>query len=398
MKAEGDDETPIASLYLVCAPATVERYGHDLLFLKENFCGLVVERLEDVDDHDAPVFYTGDLCNVKRKGLVAVSEFCTGASDAPRVPSGEVPILVHGVGVFWRRCFDDNAFEQVTSAHAFQNLTESNKPSQAFRTGIYISRVEDRDGDLHFNLLRCSSNFSGPTDNARDCDERIIRRANALVAQVFQGHASLNHVLAQVYVNRIEGDKMKKATIKSHSDKTKDMPRNGLIAFCTFYQRYNDLAGFAVPGGVQCKNVFDYHYGSMSVLTRLRFKLKPGIEGPVRQFDVVLYPNSMFVITLKTNRMYTHQIVPSSLPVEYLPTRLGYVIRCSQTKAFHTRDGETYIVSDDGVTTQRLVDADAAGVAAVKALYAQENATDAVVEYGTVLFSMNRGDYIKPIL
>ena len=55
--------------------------------------------------------------------------------------------------------------------------------------------------------------------------------------------ASLNHVLAQIYYNKsaTEDQKQTKAKIKAHSDKTKDMPTNGLMAFCTFYDNLNKI-------------------------------------------------------------------------------------------------------------------------------------------------------------
>jgi len=81
--------------------------------------------------------------------------------------------------------------------------------------------------------------------------------------------AELNHVLAQVYHNTaastgaggVEGHvstKEKKARIKSHSDKTKDMPVNGVMAVCTFYS--DDIAQKAkvTPDG-------DYVYKNGSV-------------------------------------------------------------------------------------------------------------------------------------
>jgi hypothetical protein len=63
--------------------------------------------------------------------------------------------------------------------HQFQHLTESNKPGTAFRKGIYITNVTTTENDtLEFNLLRCSSNLDGSTDNFRDTDNHIIKEIN----------------------------------------------------------------------------------------------------------------------------------------------------------------------------------------------------------------------------
>ena len=48
-------------------------------------------------------------------------------------------------------------------------------------------------------------------------------------------------------------------------------------------------------------------------------------------------------MSLDSNRLYTHEIIPSSLPIEKLPIRMGYVIRCSKTKALYN-DGKTYLI------------------------------------------------------
>jgi len=220
--------------------------------------------------------------------------------------------------------------------------------------------------------------------------------------------AELNHVLAQVYHNTAastttttsmyveEGNanvsaKEKKARIKSHSDKTKDMPANGIMAFCTFHS--DDIAQKAkvTPAG-------DYVYKNGSVLTRLRWKLKSSVPEYVRldrqlkeSFDVLLHPNSLLLMSLGTNRLYTHEIVPPQLPVERVPTRLGYVIRCSNVKAV-SRGGRTYVDGKELVkpTREQVVD--------LKRLYWEENCSNDVVEYGRVDFSMNAGDYLPPVL
>ena len=89
-----------------------------------------------------------------------------------------------------------------------------------------------------------------------------------------------------------------------------------------------------------------------SILTRLQFKLKYPEKYPhhTPSFDVTLYPNSLFIISLETNRLYTHEIKPSCLPIEQIPTRIGYVMRCSKTLALH-KDDQTYIV---GVTFEMV--------------------------------------------
>lgn len=162
------------------------------------------------------------------------------------------------------------------------------------------------------------------------------------------------------------------------------MPKNGLMAFCTFYK---DLSS--------TNDENDYLYKGTSVLTKLRFKLKDCVKDHTleKKFDIILYPNSVFIMSLKTNRLYTHEIIPSSLPVDKIPTRLGYVIRCSNTKAIY-KNGETYIDKDNQYNKlEKITDEN---IKELKDLYVKENLTDELVEYPKIYYSMNEGDYKEP--
>ena len=311
---------------------------------------------------------------------------------------GEIPINIHNVGVYFKKFFnnDKNYYDSITSEHEFQILGISGKADEAYRKGIYLTKVEEAEEGLKFKLLRCSTNLNGPTDNFRTTDNEIIEKVNS-VRHFFNG-AELNHVLAQTYHNvNLEDGRQKKAKISEHSDKTKDMPKNGLIAFCTFYK---DL-----PTQQQTDNdPFEYVYGKKetTILTKLRFRLKdeaainnPNLE---KQFDLTLYPNSVFLISLYINRLYTHKIIPSSLPIDNIPTRMGYIIRSSNTDAIF-KDNQTYIVSDTDGRHLKLENPTKEGICELKKMYYTENATTDIVDYkGKFYFSMNTGDYMKPLI
>lgn len=241
--------------------------------------------------------------------------------------------------------------------------------------------------------MRCSSNLNRPTDNLREIDNSILNQVNTIVKYFFKEQTELNHVLAQIYENTSSGGKNKnserKAKIGVHSDKTKYMPKNGLIAFCTFYKNFfNDQFN---------TDELKHIKKGVSVLTRLRFKLKNMVTDTnlKENFDIVLYPNSVFIISLHTNRLYTHEIVPSELPIDKIPTRMGYVIRCSNTDAIF-KNNQTYII--DGDNEIKLLNVDREGHERLKELYRIENTTDQIVEYKGVNFSLNNGDYTQPIL
>lgn len=316
----------------------------------------------------------------------------------PLVELGRQPMRVAGLGVYYRRFFDSSIdlHQQICSEHTFQALTESTKPGTAHRTGIYLTPVEQRGEALHFHLLRCSTNLQGPTENFRATDHRIVNALNDEAALIFEGHARLNHVLAQLYPNTRSAatQKQAKAKISAHADKTKDMPRNGIMAFCTFYDRLDKLRPLA-------RDPFDWGHNEVSGLTRLRFRLKEQ-DSAARahdlpaEFTLTLYPNSAFFMPLSTNRLYTHEILSSMLDAEYLPTRLGYVVRCSSTQAMH-RDGQTFL--QQGETLVKLQPPTPEGMLELRQLYAEENKSQGFIDYGSrFLFSMNQGDYTPPTL
>ena len=358
---------------------------------------------------ERPIFICGDLdgvslsapCSVIRELSTGYEAFIGASGDATRVISlGQVPHSVHGLGVYYPAYFEEaDLFGKISAEHEFQQLTESNKPSQALRTGIYLSEVTPLEGDhgddpaLRFHLMRCSSNLSGPTDNFRRSDRLVITAINESAQQLFERAVSLNHVLAQIYTNRQGADnKQMKARIGAHSDKTKDMHPDGVMVFCTFYHE-EELATL----GRSEEDPYDRVYKKkVSGLTRLHFKLKKSVqaEGLIPEFSVTLYPNSALFIPLSTNRLYTHAIRPPVLNADLMPTRMGYVVRCSGTEAIHER-GQTYIIEDDRRVL--LADMESSEAQALRTTYLTENATDEHVSYRGIYFSMNAGDYMKPI-
>ncbi|MFF9498440.1 hypothetical protein [Streptomyces sp. NPDC014656] len=402
---------------VLVAPSAVRDGG-----LGGEFAGVVMtpERLSSgaPDLAGRTVYLCGDLSRIDAGRLRAaervfvVRELSRGRGSAggagpswTPVGLGRVPLRVHGVGVHYRRFFEpgDGHYGRIRAEHEFQSLTESTKPGTAHRSGIYLTPVT-RDGDaLHFRLLRCSTNLSGPTEGFGPTDTEVVGELNREADAVFRGHAPLNHVLAQVYHNtRATAErKQSKARISAHADKTKDMPVNGVMAFCTFYDGLDGLSPLA-------GDPFDLGVKGTSGLTRLHFRLKEtaarggdredGREsegGPLpARFTVTLHPGSVFFMPLSTNRLYTHEIRPSGLAAELLPTRLGYVVRCSGTEAVH-RDGRTFLKRDGDVVELEAPTPD--GMEELRGLYAEENRTSSPVDYGgRFLFSMNTGDYRAP--
>lgn len=390
-------------------------YIKEFEYIKQNFCGVVFESKTEFNSHvvqpNTLIYLCGDIAdylldiNIKINKFYVVREFSKNYEEYHSISLGYVPINLYNTGVYFRDFFDSDKdyFNLLSGEHEYQDLTESNKGSKAFRKGIYLSKVEKlEDDEYRFKLLRCSSNLDGPTENFRTTDLSVVNSVNDISKMFFEQDVELNHVLAQIYENQIieTVDKVmeRKAKIKTHSDKTKDMPINGLMAFCTFYKGYS-LCGLTELNKVKRSNTdfFDYCYNDTSVLTKLRFRLKSSVTDPSlnKLFDVVLYPNSVFLMSLETNRLYTHEIIPSGLPIAKIPTRLGYVIRCSKTEAIY-KDGATFIVDADKLV--KMEDADVEGVKKLKDLYYRENTTIDAIDYEKFYFSLNSGDYKCPAI
>lgn len=377
-------------------------FEHNILYLPtgtmEDFCGRVSNDKDEVEralkGSKRTVYLAGDVSLFSRTDnayIVRDMAYNYKENDSRCIGLGQIPLSIHGLGVFFRNLFEEKTynslFDSITSEHEFQQLTESNKDSNALRTGIYLSPVHAlEDGSLEFNLLRCSTNFEGPTEGFQNTDRYIVDRVNTACNSVFDKNVHLNHVLAQIY-NLSETSK--KARIKEHSDKTKDMPDDGLIVFSTFYSTLPSQSKHITQDG------FDIKYKGSSVLSQLHFKLKDSVEvkNLVKEFTVPLYPNSVFVIPLSTNRLYKHEVKPSPFDKSIAPVRLGYIIRCSNVKA-QCKDGETYINGqlkmDRNPSEESVED--------LKRRYYYENQSHEKVQYNEINFSMNRGDYMEPIL
>jgi hypothetical protein len=394
--------------------------------ISSSFCGNIATFADIIAQEHRPdtlVFIYGDiqrnyaiLRNVPNIKVCVIGELSYnygGFGQYQIVSIGEVPLNINNVGVMFPCFFDmshlvpthfatNNFFNAITESQKFQKLHLSNLPGDAYRTAYYTTPVtENPDGSTNFHLLRCSTSLEGPTLDQSPIDRFIFQKANSVLKYFFRDQVDLNHALVQIYNNVRIGDKDKKAKISKHSDKTKDMPRNGVMAFATFYKNFENGAftdrneksyfkGREDPYDIRYKNC-----DGESVLTRLRFELKDCAKNPVYvgRFDIKMYPNSLFLMDLKTNRIYTHEIFPSQLEVNKIPCRMGYVMRCSKTTGVH-RNGKVHIVS--GQNEIEMVVPTAMDLENLGAKYKEENITANFVEYGDVFFSMNVGDYEKP--
>jgi len=293
--------------FLLCIGEPYENMVDEFNYVKNNFCGITIDNEEDIKNLDiidnTKLYLCGDINRilsniVNNKVQLYLIENLSWNYEMDMdkfsqiINSGKVPINIHNVGVFFRNFFDSsiNYFTQINNEHQFQTLKASTKSSESYRKGLLLTQVTEHDDETYFNLLRCSTNLDGPTDNFKNTDHLIVDEVNSVCDDIFEEHPKLNHVLTQVYFNTKVENKSKKAKIKEHSDKTKDMPKNGLMAFCTFYDNLDNM-------NKSKSDLYDYVYKNTSVLTVLRFRLKDEVSDNflVKKFDIILYPNSVFM-------------------------------------------------------------------------------------------------------
>src|SRR5687767_7166208 len=105
-----------------------------------DFFGAVVADVP-ADVTGKTVYLTGDIARLRGRvagaARVFVIEELSHGHDGTleRVDLGKVPVAVGGVGVLYRRFFNDgDYFRRISAEHTFQTLTESVKPSKARRT------------------------------------------------------------------------------------------------------------------------------------------------------------------------------------------------------------------------------------------------------------------------
>lgn len=378
--------------------------------IEEKFFGTVVKTADQIASLDFAyknVYICGDaaltLSLIKGRFVACTAKVVEDlAENIPenhqnRITSDELPTKVFGVGVFYNKMpylpRGINLFSAIQSAHTLQDLRESDKEGVSFRKGIYLSDVDYfTNGDLMFNVLRCSTNLDGPTDRFTCVDKVLLEALNTASHNCFDNAATINHVLLQRYENKNN----KKAAIKEHSDKSEDMPSNAVMAFVTTYD-----PSTMPPEAKQEGN--DWKYKKTSVLTRLQFRLKEGVT-PTKDmpdaFDVLLYPDSVLFIPLSTNRLYTHCTKASVLPFDKIPERSSYVARCSNVQVLHCAgDNTNYVIIDPKTGKKKAMQPiTEESKEWLRNKYLEENRTAAVVDYGSepILFSMNKGDYLKP--
>lgn len=367
-------------------------------YVTNNFAGIITNNLDITYQENLLIYLTGNInVNLEKlqifNNIFIIKELSYNFDKNDYCISiDNIPLNIHNVGIFFKQYFDinKNYFDLISEAHQFQLLKESDKPTNAYRTGIYITKVEELNDEIKFKLLRCSTNLNGSTDNFRDVDNEIINNVNKTAEYFFEEKTDLNHVLAQIYGNTKKNNKNKKAKIKAHSDKTKDMLKNGVMAFCSFYHNHIET--------VNCDNIYEYCCNHPILLTKIKFRLKNSVidEKYKKMFDIILYPNSLLLIPLSTNRIYTHEIIPSGMPIENIPIRMGYVIRCSKTNSIY-KNNKTYIY-DNNNNLIELEKPTIENIDNLKNLYYAENMTTDIIDYGIVNFSLNEGDYEKPIV
>ena len=154
-----------------------------LNFLISNFVGTIANNVIPLNYTNYTYIYLGGdisgiACSIEHslENIFVIKDLSKNYENYPfqTIDIGMVPINVHNVGVLFPRCFGPNNFQKISQEHRFQSLTESTKETNAFRKGIYLTNVKETGLGTEFNLLRCSTNLDGPTENFTKTDQEIV--------------------------------------------------------------------------------------------------------------------------------------------------------------------------------------------------------------------------------
>lgn len=142
-----------------------EEINSEMQDLINRFCGQVVKNFSDIQTNTAGkrIYVCGDIAKIKdtSPSFYIIKDLSSNYENynGRLVTLGEVPIVVSNAGVYYRKLFTDgDYFNKIKGEHAFQELTEGNKPSKAFRKGIYLTKITKDENDvLYYRLLRCTT-------------------------------------------------------------------------------------------------------------------------------------------------------------------------------------------------------------------------------------------------
>jgi hypothetical protein len=318
----------------------------ELEYIKKNFCGRVLCNINSFTNReiDVWIYVYGNISSLKIKTPGPIFQIDSLIQEYPTIAPAELPININDIGILFRRFFDINYFSQLK-----------------VRERTLASNIRKNGKGVYFNLLRCPANFDMRTRNFNQCDRDIITRVNHIANLFFEQNVHFNH--ASIYDT-------KNLVARDFSFSTQDMDRNSLIAICIFYEHEKEL----IP-------------------IKLRFTPKKCFlsAGDLLPIDITLYPNSLFIFSLETNRLYTHKIIPGTGPA---PASLEYVIRCSNAKAVF-KNHVTHIINENG-TPAELQIPPTGEIKSLEEQYLHEATEHSVIKYDKVYFSLNAGDYEIP--
>ena len=166
----------------------------------------------------------------------------------------KIPLNIHNVGVFYKSLFSNkNYFEKIQQEHNF-------------------------------------------TNNLKNIDYEIINIINNEIKYNFTQSIELNNIFIQTYNTNMD-----------YFNKNINIEENGVIVFCTFYEKEPEFKTF---------------------LSEIKFKLKDKIMYPEFQeeFTLTLWNNSVFIIPQKTNMLYTYEIIQPEFLSKHIPKRINYII------------------------------------------------------------------------
>lgn len=141
----------------------------ELDYVKKNFCGIVFN-INDFNIDKCPSNILIYLCGNTEQYINLFKDYDTHITFVVKqlsinydnvmkfrlIDLGEVPINIYNVGLYFRDFLDPNKdyYKELLQNHVFQKLKHSNKPGIAFRKGLYLSNVVEKDNKLIFDIFK----------------------------------------------------------------------------------------------------------------------------------------------------------------------------------------------------------------------------------------------------
>jgi len=98
---------------LICIDEQITNTDQELNYIKNNFCGVVISKLIPIKCRNTIIYMCGDIQKnteiIDNELIFVIKEYSYNYSEQHNlITSGETPINIHNVGIYFRQLFPTN--------------------------------------------------------------------------------------------------------------------------------------------------------------------------------------------------------------------------------------------------------------------------------------------------